>query len=163
MIVYDNTGRSKVIYWPIVPATVAVVGLLVGASQSEQENSVNLEQYKWKNRLMFLFAPNRDHPSFESLHVSIVAREADVDERDLVIFEVLEAAPSTVDGDPLDPASARQLRERFGVPAGAFGVILVGKDGGVKLDRQDRTSLEEIFALIDSMPMRQEEMRRENS
>jgi hypothetical protein len=68
-----------------------------------------------------------------------------------------------MDEEPLSPATARLLRERFRVPSGAFSIILVGKDGGVKLDRQDRTSLEEIFALIDSMPMRQQEMRRKNS
>ena len=75
---------------------------------------------------------------------------------------MLENGPSSQDGEALDPAEARLWRERFRVPSGAFSVILVGKDGGVKLERQDRTSLEEIFALIDSMPMLQQEMRREN-
>jgi hypothetical protein len=36
---------------------------------------------------------------------------------------------------------------------------LVGKDGGIKLKRGDQVDLREIFGLIDSMPMRQREMR----
>ena len=36
-------------------------------------------------------------------------------------------------------------------------LILIGKDGGIKLNSR-KTSLEEIFSLIDTMPMRQEEM-----
>jgi hypothetical protein len=39
--------------------------------------------------------------------------------------------------------------------------VLVGKDGGVKLERSGPVSLSVIFALIDSMPMRQREMQGE--
>ena len=146
----------------VVPAIIAVVAFSAGASQSELEGAVDLSQYEWKNRLVFVFAPTREEPSFHTFHESLMAREADVANRDLVVFELLESEPSTKDGESLDPAAARLLRERFGVADGAFSVILVGKDGGVKLDRQQQTSLEDIFALIDSMPMRQHEMRREN-
>jgi hypothetical protein len=38
----------------------------------------------------------------------------------------------------------------------------VGKDGSVKLNRQEQTRLEDIFALIDAMPMRREEMRQKS-
>jgi hypothetical protein len=39
-------------------------------------------------------------------------------------------------------------------------VILIGKDGGEKLSREEGTTLGEIFGLIDTMPMRRREMRR---
>jgi len=41
-------------------------------------------------------------------------------------------------------------------------VLLVDKDGGIKLNRQNETRLEDIFTLIDAMPMRQEEMRQKS-
>jgi hypothetical protein len=144
----------------IVAAVIAVVALSVGGSQNERETTVDLNQYRWKNRLLLLFAPTRDHPRFDSLHGSLMTRKVDVADRDLVVFEVLESGLSTLDTEPLDPGTAEMLREKFGVAEGSFSVILVGKDGGVKLDHQDHISLEEIFALIDAMPMRQEEMRR---
>ena len=147
----------------IVSAIIAAMGLSVVGSSSERENAVDLNQYTWKNRLLFVFAPTREEPSFEAIHDSLMEQQEAVVDRDLVVFELLESESSTRDGESLDPASARQLRERFGVPAGEFSVVLVGKDGGVKLDRQDPISLDEIFSLIDSMPMRQHEMRRKNS
>ena len=147
-------------YRVIFPSIIMAAVVSSGTSRNEEVMSLDLREYRWKNRLLFLFAPNRDHPSFDSLHESIVACEAEADDRDLVIFEVLETAPCTVDGDPLDPASAQLLRDRFGAAEGAFSVVLVGKDGGVKLDHQGQIRVEEIFALIDAMPMRQEEMRR---
>jgi hypothetical protein len=38
-------------------------------------------------------------------------------------------------------------------------VILIGKDGGVKLVQEERVSLQAVFDLIDTMPMRRREMR----
>jgi hypothetical protein len=146
----------------IIPSTIAIVALSAGASQSRAGGAVDLSQHQWKNRLLLVFAPTRDEPSFDALHESLVGRGAEIADRDLVVFEVLESGRSLKDGEPLHADSAALLRERFGVPSGSFSVILIGKDGGVKLDRQDRPSLDEIFALIDSMPMRQHEMRRDN-
>ena len=54
------------------------------------------------------------------------------------------------------------LRKRYNVNQGEFAVILVGKDGGIKLNRQNETRLEEIFDLIDAMPMRREEIRQKS-
>ena len=38
-------------------------------------------------------------------------------------------------------------------------ILLVGKDGGVKLRSEEPVSIQRIFDLIDSMPMRRREMR----
>jgi len=44
------------------------------------------------------------------------------------------------------------------VQAGTFQVLLIGKDGGVKLRSSGPVSMKDLFGLIDSMPMRQQEM-----
>jgi hypothetical protein len=36
--------------------------------------------------------------------------------------------------------------------------LLIGKDGGVKLRSSEPVSVKDIFGLIDSMPMRRQEM-----
>jgi len=43
-----------------------------------------------------------------------------------------------------------------------FEVILVGLDGSIKLRQNTPISNDKLFELIDSMPMRQQEMRRKN-
>lgn len=40
-----------------------------------------------------------------------------------------------------------------------FEVILVGLDGGIKLRQDQPATTDKLFSLIDSMPMRQHEMR----
>ena len=40
-----------------------------------------------------------------------------------------------------------------------FRFILIGKDGGIKLSSDKPVTLEQLFALIDSMPMRRYEVK----
>ena len=69
-------------------------------------------------------------------------------ERDVVVQEIT-------------PDKARRDRAELGVnPHAAFEVLLVGKDGGVKLRRLAPVEVAEMTTLIDKMPMRQEEMAR---
>lgn len=43
-----------------------------------------------------------------------------------------------------------------------FEAILIGLDGGIKLRRKEAIDVKELFDLIDSMPMRQREIRQQN-
>jgi hypothetical protein len=49
------------------------------------------------------------------------------------------------------------IKTRFNTPA--FSVVLIGKDGGEKLRRSTPLSPDELFALVDAMPMRRAERR----
>ena len=51
-----------------------------------------------------------------------------------------------------------EMSQQFAVTSSGFQLLLLGKDGGVKL-RSSTVSLEDIFSLIDTMPMRRSEMR----
>ena len=81
-----------------------------------------------------------------------------LNERDIVVIFVIEDAVSTK-GRPAGPVSAVDLREVYGALPHEFRVVLVGKDGGVKLRQEEPISAADLFALIDSMPMRKQEMR----
>ena len=71
-------------------------------------------------------------------------------DRDLIVFRVFE------------DDEGKDLRERFSPKPGGFTLILIGKDGGVKLRRENGADLQDIFDLIDGMPMRKAEMRRQS-
>ena len=138
---------------------IIFAALSMGGGHNAAAQTLDLSRYQRKNRLLLLFAPSRFHPLFDVLHQSIVAQEAEVSDRDLVVFEILESGQSSVRAADIDSETAHLLRDRFKVDQGEFKVILVGKDGGTKLERKDQTHLKEFFELIDAMPMRREEMR----
>ena len=48
--------------------------------------------------------------------------------------------------------------EIFSIPNEEFKILLIGKDGGIKFEGENRT-LNQIFDQIDSMPMRRYEMQ----
>ena len=123
---------------------------------------MDLTQFQWKNRLLFLFAPDASNPLFNRLQSEITKQLHEVEDRDLVIFKILEHGPSRMNTTPLDRQTANSIRDHFAAPQRLFTLILVGKDGGVKLKRNDQVNLADVFGLIDSMPMRQNEMQQKN-
>jgi len=120
---------------------------------------MDLTQFQWKNRLLLIFAPDDNDSLFKKLQSEIFTQEAEVEDRDLVVFEILERGPSRMNRALLDQSKVESIRRHFSVPQRSFRVILIGKDGGIKLKRNDQIDLETIFELIDSMPMRKDEIR----
>ncbi len=87
-------------------------------------------------------------PRATQQHVALEHDAAALRERDVVVQDIT-------------PEAARHERPELGVSSeAAFEVLLVGKDGEVKLRREKLVAASEIITLIDTMPMRQNEMRR---
>lgn len=101
-----------------------------------------LADYRWQSRPVIVFA--------EAADPRLAAQ--------LVAFR--DAAPAMAERDNVvivDTSLTTPLARRFR-PEG-FTVILVGKDGGEKLRRTRVVDPGELGALIDTMPMRRNEMR----
>lgn len=77
--------------------------------------------------------------------------------RDLRVVHLLGEQAALVAGRQLDATSAATLRDRWGLPAGEWATALVGKDGGVKRRWRVMSGVEDVFPLVDAMPMRRSE------
>ena len=108
----------------------------------------DLNALRWNNRVLLLFAPSTNNDQIIQQKQMLDSHSAGLEERDLKVFEITGSSQAD-----------EQLRDRFHVKADSFAVVLVGKDGSQKLKRSQPTDPEEVFKLIDSMPMRKEEMR----
>ena len=128
----------------------------------QEAQTMDLDQFKWKNRLLFIFAPQEGDAFAQALQNEILTQPDEISERDLVVFNIFETGPSYMDTTRIDPQTAAAIRTRFAAPPGQFTCILVGKDGGIKLRQDALVKLEEVFNLIDAMPMRREEMRQKS-
>jgi hypothetical protein len=142
----------KPIMWMLMVA-VSVIPPQASAS------IINLSDYRWKHRLLFIFAPSTSDATFLELDRRLAQTTSEIEDRDMIIFRIFENIPSRVSNKPLPPGDAEALRRRFGIETGRFTVVLVGKDGGVKLVAHRDADLQSIFDLIDSMPMRRQEVR----
>ena len=64
-----------------------------------------------------------------------------------------------MDGEPAPDLHASKLRQRYVVDQNEAAVLLVGKDGGLKVKKSEVFLAEELFETIDAMSMRLQEMR----
>ena len=133
----------------------------ISLAQANNEGTIldlNLDALRWKNRVLILFSPYESHPLFRLQKGDLASKVQEVSERDLVILEILEHGDSRAMNRTLSEKAAKSIRNRFGVSSGLFQVLLIGKDGGVKLRSEQPVPAQDIFGLIDSMPMRRQEM-----
>ena len=121
----------------------------------------NLDDHLWKDRVILLFASSPQQPHFQE-QLGILTKEAEeVTARELVLYTIFPERGQQPGGGALSFTQARGLFHTYGITPGAgFAFLLIGKDGTEKLRKKEPVSAQELFSLIDSMPMRQAEMRR---
>jgi len=106
---------------------------------------INLDDFLWVNRPIVVLADSPDDPRFLEQLRLLEERLPDLKERDVVVI---------TDTDPSQKTDLRQaLRPR------GFMLVLIGKDGGIKLRKPSPWSVREISRVIDKMPMRRQEIR----
>ena len=106
---------------------------------------VSLGDFRWSARPVVVFADTPRDPAFIEQMEEIAAEIDRLAERDVVV--VIDT----------DPAARSDLRTRLR-PRG-FMLVLMGKDGQVKLRKPLPWTVRELSRSIDKMPMRRREMR----
>jgi len=142
-------------------ATAAgMVGLAVASGlTSTAMPGQAMSGYQWENRPLVVFAPTNQSANLVRQRRIINANRAGFANRDMVVITVVgDRVTSRFGRSPR--LGADGLRRRYGVGRDQFRALLVGKDGGVKLSSTRAIGAERLFGLIDSMPMRRQEMRR---
>ncbi|WP_083077253.1 DUF4174 domain-containing protein [Thioclava electrotropha] len=127
----------------------APMGLSSASASSELQtlpaDQSDLAPYRWDRRVVLIFANSEADPQFRAARKMVTAQADGVAERDITVLA--DTAPN----------AGGALRDKLGVDG--FRMLLIGKDGGVKMDRAEPIPVETLFATIDAMPMRQREMR----
>lgn len=116
-------------------------------------------------RVLLVFAPTSITPNFMRQQKLLKNHASDFTDRDLTVIPVLTTW-TTADSGLRDEnasftsqAEQNSLRQRFNIKTQLFTVVLLGKDGGEKFRSSTPVTMERLAALIDSMPMRQQELR----
>ena len=115
---------------------------------------------RWRRRLFLIFAPRADHEGFKQMRAQ--TRTPKFSARDLDLVEVT-GDQVRVNRQAVAAPTADELRRAYQVARGTLAVRLVGKDGTVKLARSGAVPITEVYELIDTMPMRRQEMRERSS
>ena len=118
---------------------------------------LNLADYVGKNRILIAFVKSHSDANYENFRRQWKGRGEETSDRDLLLVEIAADGESRLGGEIIAPASVDKLRSAFEVEQGTI-FVLVGKDGTEKL-RKTEINLDEVFDVIDAMPMRRREMK----
>lgn len=135
-------------------------GILLAMIQSEENP---LEPFRWKNRVLLIFSNGSEPDYYTARQEEWLYKESEgIAERDIVVLKVLPETVFCADTILYREGAARILRQLTGIQSADFAVALVGKDGSLKSLKKEPVSAEELFALIDAMPMRKAELQQRN-
>jgi Domain of unknown function (DUF4174) len=115
-------------------------------------------------RALLVFAPAMDDPRMLEQFNQLKGHAAELKSRDLLYVPIVpEGHNQPIPGSRIHTASLSEdelaaMRLHFKVEPPEFLVILIGKDGGEKLNSRTPVPLGQLEQLIDSMPMRKTEM-----
>lgn len=142
-----------------IPMLMLLMTLQPTAAGAADEALATLESLRWANRIFLVYgsAPGTDHAVDQ-----LESFAAEIDDRQIAWFVLGDGRVRTNFEGPMDPSFEEHLKARYFNPEpNGRAVVLIGKDGEVKSRLRD-LDLDRLFAQIDSMPMRQQEMRDAN-
>jgi len=137
---------------------------ILSAINSLPEHPTPVDTFQWKKRLLLVWSPSDKRPYERQLAMIDAPGRM---ERDLLLIGMIGASAngiafvakeeSTVEVLYIDATSlsVAELVSKEG-----FRAVLIGKDGEVKASWSTPVSQQELFGLIDAMPMRQQESLR---
>jgi len=137
--------------------TLAVLSIVAASPVWAADEPSPLAQDLGKNRPLIVIAPSTVDPTLVSLKKAIEdpANKKDIDERQLVLYEVAQTVGKRAGKWMEQPATMALIRGlKLGVtPEGKSTVILVGKDGEQKiLEHDGPIALKDVFSAVDALP-----------
>jgi len=125
--------------------------LIVVFSHSSKAQSIST--LKWKKRIIILMDSEGNHSIRNEQLRKFNDLGEEIRERDLILL--------CYDGNSLLDQNLRPIPYELSnnIDVDFQGVLLIGKDGGIKLKKSFLVKPKTIFETIDSMPMRKAEMR----
>lgn len=125
---------------------ILVLALLpfAAAAQTMPTGDLTVEDFLWQKRPVVVFADSPEDPAYRT-QMDLIARDmAELEARDVVVLT------------DTDPAARSPIRQKLR-PRG-FSMVIVDKDGEVKLRKPLPWSVREIGRAIDKFPLRRQEI-----
>jgi len=126
-------------------------------------NGQDLQKHQWENRILLLIMRNDDSKEYLAQMDEFSGFTKELEDRKLLIYQVLPLKYRTVNypinTDQNQWISSSELYTTYTGKENKFKVILIGLDGGIKLEKSGVLTSAELFKTIDSMSMRRAEMK----
>lgn len=123
-------------------------------------NAQDLSKHKWEDRLVILLTDKTSNKNYEKQLEKLLSDKDGLKERKLVLYHATPEKYRQGISETGDWNEGSWLYDMYKKKDSDFEFILIGLDGTVKKRETSLISLAQLFAVIDVMPMRQEELRK---
>nr|WKN35556.1 DUF4174 domain-containing protein [Tunicatimonas sp. TK19036] len=118
---------------------------------------------RWKNRVLLIYADSDLSTEYQQQLQEIEGHRKGINERDIIVYSIFHQQIVASEGKIEDKRAAQALRQKYSISNSQLTIVLIGKDGGEKLTQKGLLGAEQLFGVIDQMPMRKEEMKESQS
>jgi hypothetical protein len=117
----------------------------------------DLKKHQWQNRIILLKDIHFDSVKLQNQLNLLLSTNEKLKDRDLLVFIVTDKSVYDESKKKTDLNSSAIIK-KYNM-ADFNGLLLIGKDGGVKFRKGFIVNPKTIYDLIDGMPMRKTEMK----
>ncbi|KGK29554.1 hypothetical protein EL45_15025 [Cellulophaga sp. E6(2014)] len=114
----------------------------------------DISDFKWKNRVLLLIDTASNSKNIKQQIQAFEGQYSAFQERDIIYFISTPKGSYDSDKQLLNLSGLEKYHKKD-----FSGLILIGKDGGIKLKKPFVVPVKTIISLIDTMPMRKSEKK----
>ncbi|WP_438754126.1 DUF4174 domain-containing protein [Pararhizobium sp. O133] len=130
-------------------------GDVFGIDVDPQQGGMSLADFEWRYRVLVIF-PDDAHIEATRQANMLLSEAEGLRDRDIIVLEVRHNDVKALFGPEYD-LNCYAIRADLDITDGFFALKLVGKDGTIRFSSNDVVTPNEIFALIDQIPVRKKE------
>jgi len=136
---------------------IKVFLIIIFGQLSISTYSQDLDKHKWNNRLLLISTLDHKNTTYQKQLLELKKENKALKERKLLVYHLrpnqFKKGLYTKNWKNMPKDFENYLSKNK-----AFEIILIGLDGGIKLRQSHFLSHESLFATIDVMPMRRQEL-----
>ncbi len=118
-----------------------------------------ISDYQWKNRLVVLLTDSQDSQLYQLQLTDLKTDLQGLQERKILVITLTPKYQITGIDNEIEQKAVLNFK-KLKKETNGFEVILVGLDGYIKLQQSKLLTHQELFAQIDRMPMRRDEIEK---
>jgi hypothetical protein len=143
---------------------IRIILVMIGCSSLFNLNAQNLKEHEWKNRILIIKSSDIKSKKYREQLKEFRNSIEDLIDRKFILYKITGDDYVLIDyeNSKLNNSGkiSGKLTEEVLNQKEDFEVILIGLDGGIKLQRTKILTKEDLFKITDSMPMRRDELTR---
>jgi hypothetical protein len=146
---------------------VSVFLIMMGCTPFMNLNGQNLEKHTWKNRILLVKTSDSTSEKYQEQVTEFRNSDDELIDRKFILYKIIGDDFELIDFSNSELNDSGKI---VGKPVGMmlndtenFEVILIGLDGGIKLQQTEVLKKDALFAIVDAMPMRRSELSRKKT